>query len=191
MSSQRQQPGPSSSSARSDVGAQFALLRELKPTIQQVADLQKAIDLECLAHTDESGTADQTLSSGTALDITLYLSSSLVQWRGAASDVSWDVQLRALVAALALLLHKGMRELTAEPHDQLRRNIAARFNDVVNFSTSSLEDRMSKVNALYLIRLVGQYFSLLKRSQPLSDALPLPVLGLVMAGASMVSPSAP
>ncbi|KAL8748491.1 MAG: hypothetical protein Q9184_007263 [Pyrenodesmia sp. 2 TL-2023] len=185
MSLQQQQPGPSSPSARSDVGAQFALLRELKPTVQQVADLGKAIDLDCLAHTAEGDTGDRTVSCGTILEITLYLSSSLVQWRGTASDVSWDVQLRALVAALSLLLHKGVRELTGEPHDQLRRNIAARFNDIVNFSTSSVEDRMSKVNALYLIRLIGQYFSLFKRAEPLSDALPFPILGLVMAGASM------
>ncbi len=187
MSPQQQQILTPSLSATSDLAAQFALLRDLIPTVQQLADLQKAIDRECLAHTEACPTGNPAPSSGTVLEIALYLSSPLVQWHGTASDVSWDMQLRALVAALALLLHQGVRELTAEPHDGLRRNIAARFNDIVNFSTSSLEHRMSKVNAFYLIRLVNQYFSLFKRAQPLSDALPLPVLGLVMAGASMVS----
>ncbi|KAI4188321.1 MAG: hypothetical protein LQ346_005333 [Caloplaca aetnensis] len=191
MSPQQQQMLTPSLSATSDLAAQFALLRDLIPTVQQLADLRKAIDQECLAHTEDCPTRNPALSSGTVVEIALYLSSSLVQWQGTASDVSWDVQLRALVAALALLLHQGARNLTAEPHESLRRNIAARFNDIVNFSTSSLEDRMSKVNAFYLIRLINQYFSLFKRAQPLSDALPLPVIGLVMAGASMVSPPVP
>lgn len=170
-----------------NLSSQFDNIRDSSPTIRQIQDLQNSIDRECLAHSDHNNGADPTLSSGTVVQITPYLSSPLVQWRGADSDLFWEVQLRALIAALALLLHIGVTELTAEPHDQLRRNIAGRFNHVVNISTSSLEDRMSKANAHYLVRLAAQYFWLFKRAQPLPDALPLPILGLVMAGVSMVS----
>lgn len=97
--------------------------------------------------------------------------------------------LRALVAALALLHCNGLTRLTAKSYDELRRNIADRFIDIVNGrrkSHMSLEDRMWKANALFLIRLADQYSSLIERAQPLVDALGVLLLGLVLDGACIV-----
>ncbi|KAL8957398.1 MAG: hypothetical protein Q9183_006070 [Haloplaca sp. 2 TL-2023] len=46
---------------------------------------------------------------------------------------------------------------------------------------------MRKENALYLIRLVAQYSSLLRRAQALDEALSIPIIGLALASASIVS----
>ena len=158
------------------------------PTIAELSDLQKSIEQECLLRCIDPR-ANTTVSTGTIIQTTLYLSGSLLQWSDPQSGRFRDIQLRALVAAIALLHHIGLTELTAEPHEQLRLNIAARFNDIIDgrrASRSTLEDRMRKADALYLIRLAAQYFSLIKRAQPISDAAPVPILGLVFAGASIV-----
>ena len=158
------------------------------PTPQELSDFQRSIDEECRLRS-LSPSASPTVSTGTIVRITLYLSGPLLQWSDSQSGRFRDVQLRALVAAFALLHHSGLTELTAEPHDQLRMNIAARFNDIIDgkkASQTSLENRMRKADALYLIRLAAQYFSLIKRAQPLSDAVPIPIIGLALAGASVV-----
>ncbi|KAL8888602.1 MAG: hypothetical protein Q9215_003992 [Flavoplaca cf. flavocitrina] len=157
------------------------------PTIGELSDLQNSIEQECLLRCIDPK-ANTTVSTGTIIQTTLYLSGSLLQWSDPQSGRFRDIQLRALVAAIALLHHSGLTELTAEPHEQLRLNIAARFNDIIDgrrASRSTLEDRMRKADALYLIRLAAQYFSLIKRAQPISDAAPVPILGLVFAGASI------
>ncbi|KAL8951014.1 MAG: hypothetical protein Q9222_002990 [Ikaeria aurantiellina] len=121
------------------------------------------------------------------MEIATYLSTRLLQWSGPDSGKFREIQLRTLIGALALLHHSGLTELSSEPHNRLRSNIAGHFTDIVDSSELTLEHRVRKANALYLIRLVSQYFSLIKNSQPLSDALPIPILGLVLAGASAAS----
>ncbi|KAL8847263.1 MAG: hypothetical protein Q9221_007687 [Calogaya cf. arnoldii] len=159
------------------------------PSTYELSEFKKSLDQECLLRSLHPN-AHSTVSTGTVVQITLYLSGQLLQWSDAESGMFRDLQLRALVAALALLHHSGLTELTAEPHDQLRLNIAARFNDIIDgrrASRTTLQDRMRKADALYLIRLAAQYFSLIKRAQPLSDAVPIPIIGLVLAGASIAS----
>ncbi|KAL8644903.1 MAG: hypothetical protein Q9226_007536 [Calogaya cf. arnoldii] len=158
------------------------------PSTHELAEFKKSLDQECLLRSLHPN-ANPTVSTGTVVQITLYLSGQLLQWSDAESGMFRDLQLRALVAAFALLHHSGLTELTAEPHDQLRLNIAARFNDIIDgrrASRTALQDRLRKADALYRIRLAAQYFSLIKRAQPLSDAVPIPILGLVLAGASIV-----
>ena len=161
------------------------------PSSLDLLELGKALDVECLLRSREGGNHD-VASNGTLLDITLYISGPLLQWRGSDSGRFRNTQLRTLVAALALLHHAGLTELNADPYDRLRIRIANQFNDIVDGrrdSQLSLEDRMRKENALYLIRLVAQYFSLLRRAQALDEALSIPVIGLALASASIVSVS--
>ena len=157
------------------------------PTIGKLLHLQTLIDRECLHRSTDHGFRDADLAHGTIIQITLYLSSQLLQWSGPDSDIFREAQLRALVAAFALLHHSGVEKLTNEPFDQLRKNIAGRYKDIINVAESTLESRMRKANALYLIRLAAQYFSLIKRADPVKDSLVLPILGLVLVGASVVS----
>lgn len=189
MSSQHEQSQRSMPSTKITLADRLERCQARSPTSLELLDFNTALDIECLLRSKNTE-ADDTISSGTLIDVTLYLSGPLLQWRGSDSGRFRNLQLRGLVAALALLHHHGLSELSAEPYDRLRINIANRFNDIVDGrrdSQISLEDRMRKDNALYLIRLAAQYFSLLKRAQPLSDALSIPIIGLALAGASIVS----
>ncbi|KAL8704700.1 MAG: hypothetical protein Q9201_002162 [Fulgogasparrea decipioides] len=187
MSSHQWNPEGSSSSTELTWSERLERLKV--PTVQELLGLQRLLDNECLSRfrnpNDEPG-----VPTGVLVQITLCVSGRLVDWSGPLSGRLREVQLRALVGALALLHHNGLTALASEPYDELRMNIANRFNDIVDGrrnSGLSLEDRMRKANALYLIRLVAQYFSLIRRAQPLSDALSIPIIGLVLAGAGIAS----
>ncbi|KAL8738320.1 MAG: hypothetical protein Q9181_000863 [Wetmoreana brouardii] len=187
MSSQQWNPeGPFSST---ELTWSERLERLKVPTVQELLGLQRLLDNECLTRFRNPGD-EPGVPTGILVQITLCISGQLVDWSGPLSGRLREVQLRALVGALALLHHNGLTALASGPYDELRANIANRFNDIVEGrrnSGQSLEDRMRKANALYLIRLVAQYFSLIRRAQPLSDAISIPIIGLVLAGASIAS----
>ncbi|KAL9599701.1 MAG: hypothetical protein Q9219_003689 [cf. Caloplaca sp. 3 TL-2023] len=184
MNSQQRNYRPPAGSIGGNLNDHLERLIVGNPTVGQLSEINKLIDRECLLRSRQGANPDSTLSSGSLIEIVLHLSKPLLRWLGADSDIFRETQARALISALALLHHTGVTELSASPHDELRRNIAGRFNDIVNAPRTSLENRIRRANALYCIRLAAQYFSLIKRAQPLSEALTIPVLGLVMAGAS-------
>lgn len=164
-------------------------LNNQNPTLGQLLNLHRAINRECVHRSSHSGGPDPHLAYGTIIQLTVYLSSQLLLCDGPNSDIFRETQLRALIAAFALLLHTEITKLAPPPYDELRGNIAGRFNDIVSVPTSDLQSRMRKANALFLIRLAAQYFSLIKRAEPVPDVLVPSILGLVLVGASVVNPS--
>lgn len=121
--------------------------------------------------------------------VALYLSGPLIQVETLGSSIYRIHQLRALIAALALLDYLNVEELHAEPYGEMRLNIANRFNDIVDGrrpSQATLTERTRYVEAMFLVRLAAQYFSLFKRRESVAEALFVPVLGLVLTGASVV-----
>ena len=82
-----------------------------------------------------------------------------------------------------------MEELYAEAYNELRVNIANRFTDIADGrrpSQATLTEKTRYVEAMFLIRLAAQYFWLFRRRGPVAEALVVPVLGLVLTGASVV-----
>ena len=161
------------------------------PAPQDLLQLQVLLDRECLRQSSRRELpfrpTDYTpdLIKRTAL----YLSGPLNQVETFESSIYRIHQLRALIAALALLHHLEVKELHAEPYNLLRHNIADRFSDIVHGrrqSQTSTAETARYVTAVYLCRLAAQYFSLFKRRQPRSEALFVPVLGLALTGASIV-----
>ncbi|KAI4098527.1 MAG: hypothetical protein L6R37_006460 [Teloschistes peruensis] len=170
-----------------DLYSLFERLQTRNPTHRELLDLKNAIDRECSLRLRNNPIARES-SSGTLIGIALYLSGPLLQWRGSDSDRYLELQLRALVGSLGLVHHCGVTGLSGDVHDQLRTNIASRFNGIIDGRRNSqltLEERKSRAETLYLIRLADQTFSLFIRAQPLSDALSVPIIGLVFAGAAI------
>ena len=162
-----------------------------RPTTQELLELQKALHIECLR---QSSSAELLVhqSDYTPDDVkrlARYLSGPLVETENWESSGYRIRLLRVLVAALALLHHLGVEELHAEPYKELRQRIADRFRDIVygrRQSRRTAAGLLQYIQALFLIRLAAQYFSLFKRRQPSAEALAIPVLGLVLTGASLV-----
>ena len=162
------------------------------PAYQDLVQLKETLDGECwqvceaTASTFRSG--DYT--SDLIKRIAVYLSGPLNQVEDLESSRYRILQLRTLIAALALLHHLGVEELHAEPYSRLRLNISDRFSDIAHGrrrSQSLAIEKNRRATALYLVRLAAQYFSLFKRSLPRAEALVEPVLGLILTGASIVN----
>ncbi|KAL8939527.1 MAG: hypothetical protein Q9216_003313 [Gyalolechia sp. 2 TL-2023] len=162
-------------------------LNNQNPTLERLSNLHRALDRECVHRSSRAGRPDPNLAYGTIVQFTVYLSSQLLLCDGPHSDIFRETQLRALVAAFALLLHTEITQLAPPRYDELRGNIAGRFSDIVNIPTPDLQSRMRKANASFLIRLAAQYFSLIKRAEPVPDVLVPSILGLVLVGASVAS----
>ena len=158
------------------------------PAPQDLLRLRALLDHECLRRSSGREPADYTpdLIKRTAL----YLSGPLNEVETFESSVYRIHQIRTLIAALALLHHLEVEELHAEPYNVLRLNIAARFSDIVDGRRQSQvtsAETARYVTSLYLCRLAAQYFSLFKRRGPKAEVLFVPVLGLALTGASIVS----
>ena len=162
------------------------------PTNQDFRQLQVLLNSECLRRSSSLTLLAAQAGECTPDDVkqlALKLSGSLIEVETWESSEYRVQQLTTLVAALALLHHMQVEELHAQPYSQLRENIADRFKDVVDGRRESLRtpaETIRYVKNLYLVRLAAQYFSLFRRRQSRFEALAVPVLGLVLTGASVV-----
>ncbi|KAL8798156.1 MAG: hypothetical protein Q9182_006907 [Xanthomendoza sp. 2 TL-2023] len=178
---------PQLSAAEPSLAAWLERFNSESPTAQELSKFYGALKHQCLLRSLDPD-AEPTVSTGTLVRITEYLSGPLLQGSDPQSGRFRGVQLRALVAAFALLHHNGVTTLIAERYDRLRDNIADRFSDIVDGRRATqLEEQIRRAEALYTIRLVAQYFALIKRDQPLPEAWATPIIGLVLAGASIAS----
>ncbi|KAL9031616.1 MAG: hypothetical protein Q9196_000373 [Gyalolechia fulgens] len=157
------------------------ILDNENPTVEQLLDLHRAIERECSHRSSHAGRPDPNLAYGTIIQLIKYLSSPLLACNGPISDIFRETQLRALIAALALLLHTEITKIAQPRYVELRGNLASRFSDIKKVATSDLHSQIRKANALFLIRLAAQYFSLIKRLERVQDVLLPSILGLVLA----------
>ena len=161
------------------------------PTIQDLCQLQIVLNSQCLRHYSNPTSAAQAgdYTPDHIKQLALYLTGPLRQTETWESSEFRSQQLRTLVATLALLHHMKVEELHTQPYSQLRENIADRFRDVVDGRRASLKtpaETIRYIHTVYLLRLSAQYFSLFGRRQSRLEALAVPVLGLVLTGASVV-----
>ena len=164
------------------------------PAPRQLTHLQLLLDDECLRHSSSETSSFQSTDDTPDLirQIAEYLSGSLSQVENLESSGNRIQQLRALVASLALLHHLKVTIIHPRSYDKLRQNILHRYSEIKNGSQPSKatpEQTIRHETNLYLIKLVAQYFSLFRRSEPWHEALIAPVLGLVLTGASIVGNS--
>ena len=170
----------------------FARLRDTKsPKIQELIQLQGLLDAECLRHSlvQFSNNQNRSYSPDDVREMTEFLSGSLSQVETAESYDYRTHQLRALIAALALLHHMEVKKLHARSYFLLRQQISDRFSEIVDGrreSQTGPAESNRYFTSLYLVRLAAQYFSLFERRQSTTDAVFVPVLGLVLTGASIV-----
>ncbi|KAL8796524.1 MAG: hypothetical protein Q9195_001198 [Heterodermia aff. obscurata] len=171
----------------------FSLFREhASPSPRQLTQLQLLLDDECLRHSGNAPSSFLSMDDTPDLigQIAEYLSGPLSQVQSLDSSGNRIQQLRALVASLALLHHLGAEELHPKSYNKLRQNILDRYSEITSGrppSKANPEQFIRHKTNLYLIMLVAQYFSLFRRSGPRHEAFIAPVLGLVLAGASIAS----
>ena len=170
--------------------ASFSL--PVSPTIRQLYDLLLILDRKCLQHVTDTvlGPAqDSAFEVGTVVELALFLSGPLNQCGYSSTSLFEQMQLRALIASLALLQHNGVHTLDSDVYDKLRlKNISARFQKIA-FQlrrTSKLADRIRHAPNVYLVQLASQYVSFIHRGDSAWSSVFAPTMDILFSAISLV-----
>lgn len=166
-------------------------------TPRDLYDLQVELDHQCLqlvvttdaiTNAQVGTTEDLDLARACDQAFAERLSSSLNQSGHSGRYVFQEVQLRALVASLALLHHSGVHTMKPESWDKLKANISAWFNDITFQirGESSLADKTRHTSNIYLVQLAWQYLSFIQRGDSKLPSVVGPAVKILFASISVV-----
>ena len=182
-------PIPLNSALRETL-ASFSL--PVSPTIRQFYDLLLILDRKCLQHATDTvlePAQDSASEVETVVELAMFLSGPLSQCGYPSTFLFQEIQLRALVASLALLQHNGVHTLDSDVYDRLRlKNISAKFQKLA-FQlnrTTKLADRIRCAPNVYLVQLASQYVSFIDRGDSPWSSVFGPTLDILFSAISLV-----
>ena len=138
-------------------------------TTRQLYDLLSELNQECLRHATDVAldpAQDSTSEVESVAELAVYLSGSLNRCGHPGRSLFQEIQLRALIASLALLRHNRVNTLSPDLYDKLRlRNLSAMFQDIAFHlqSSTTLADRIRYAPNPYLVQLASHYVSFFRR----------------------------
>ena len=138
-------------------------------TTRQLYELLSELDQECLRHATDIAldpVQDSTSEVESVAELAVFLSGPLSQCGYPGRFLFQEIQLRALIASLALLGHNRVNTLNPSLYDRLRlKNISARFQSIAFHlqRRSPLADKIRAAPNIYLVQLSSQYASFVKR----------------------------
>lgn len=159
---------------------------------RQLYDLRLELDHQCLrlaAGINLDPQEDATSDVNSVKELAVFLSGALNQCGFPGRSLFETIQLRALISSLALLHHLGVTTLATETWDKLKTdNIPARFQTIAfqSKSKSTLAERIRYAPNVYLIQLVSQYLSFIRRGDSSLPSIVGPAIKLVFAGIAVV-----
>lgn len=159
------------------------------PTIRELYDLQIELDYQCLqsaADTDLRPIRYAKSDVNSVVGIAVFLSSSLSLARYPGTFLFQEVQLRALVSCLALLRYHAVESLNPAQWDTLRSNIASLFHQISYQPKSTLPEAIRYLSNVYLVQLVSQYLSFIRRGDAVLPSVVGPIVKIFFASVSIV-----
>lgn len=164
------------------------------PTIPELYKLQIELDYQCLqiaAATDLRPSQYAKSDVNSVVAIAVFLSGPLSLARFPGTFLFQEAQLRALVSCLALLHYHAVEALYPAQWDKLRTNIASFFQQisyqVPSPSKSTLPETIRYAPNIYLIQLVSQYLSFIRRGDSVLPSVVGPIVKIFFASVSLVS----
>ena len=132
---------------------------------------------------------DLTSEANSAKAAALILSGPLNECGHSTRFEFQQIQLRALIASLALLQHSGVATLDQAPWEKLKDELAARFQRI-SYQISScktLAEKMLYTPSIYLIQLASLYMSFIRRGEAVVPLVAGPLVQIFFATISIVS----
>lgn len=160
------------------------------PTIPELYKLQIDLDYQCLqiaAATDLRPTQHAKWNVNSVVAIAVSLSGPLNLARFPGTFLFQEAQLRALVSCLALLHYHAVEALYPAQWDELRTNIARFFQRISYQAPSTLQETIQYAPNVYLIQLVSQYLSFIRRGDSVLPSVVGPIVKIFFASVSLVS----
>ena len=152
--------------------------------------MQIDLDYQCLqiaADTDLRPTSRAKWNVNSVVAIAVFLSSPLSLARFPGTFLFQEAQLRALVSCLALLHYHAVEALYPAHLDELRTNIARFFQQISFQAPSTLQETIRYAPNVYLIQLVSQYLSFIRRGDSVLPSVVGPIVQIFFASVSLVS----
>lgn len=161
------------------------------PSIGELYELQLELDYQCLqlaADTDLRPVRCATSDVNSVVGIAVFLSSPLSQARYPGTFLYQEVQLRALVSCLALLHYHEVEALYPLQWDELRANICLYFRQVAfqRQSISTLPEAIRYAPNVYLVQLVSQYMSFIRRGDSKLPSVVGPIVKIFFGCVALV-----
>ena len=192
--SPRQRNG--SSSSRCIPQRQFSLASfnvNAVPTIRELYDLRDELDYQCLqtaADTNLRPTRFAKSDVNSVVGIAIFLASPLSLARFPGTFLFQEVQLRTLISCLALLHYHAVEALYPAQLDKLRTNVMTFFQQISfqprSPSKSNLAEAIRYAPNVYLIQLVSQYLSFIRRGDSVLPSVVGPIVRIFFASVSLV-----
>ena len=160
------------------------------PSQRELYALQVELDYQSLQRAaDVKSEHDLTSEVNSALAAALILSGPVNECGHSGRFEFQELQLRALIASLALLQHSGVATLDQAPWGKLKDELAAQFQRI-SYQTSSrtaLADKMLYTPSIYLIQLASLYMSFIRRGESVVPLVAGPLVKILFATISIVS----
>ena len=160
------------------------------PTISELYKLQIDLDYQCLqiaAATDLRPTQHVKWNVNSVVAIAVVLSGPLVLARFPGTFMFQEAQLRALVSCLVLLHYHAVEALYPAKWDELRTNIARLFQQISYQARSALQETIRYAPNVYLVQLVSQYLSFIRRGDSVLPSVVGPIVKIFFASVALVS----
>ena len=183
------------------------IIAELQTAIQDhqfdsetIEDIILILEHECLCWkykndgnvfaAQDAGAFRPTLENSRTNRLVEQLSSCLVMSISPSSHYERELQAKALLSALALLHAQGVSALQVAFHDDLRAQLAARFQDLQGVPGQKAvfsAETVRKVQCGYYLCLGAEYAKHWPKAQPVSVAVVSSVVSLLIVGGSITS----
>ena len=182
-----------------------AIIAELQTAVENhqfdaetLEDITRILWHECLCwkyenHGDlltgqDAGAFRHTLKNSQTSQLVVILASCLVRSISPSSHYERELQSKALLSALALLHAQGASALQAAFYDEMRAQLAARFQDLQGVpgqkAVFSVET-VRKVQCGYYLCLGAEYAKNFRRAEPVVVSVVSSVVSLLTVGASI------
>ena len=163
------------------------------PTIRELSELQIELDYQCLqsaADTNIRQTRFAKSDVNSVVGIAIFLSGPLSLARFPGTFLFQEIQLRTLISCLALLHYHAVEALYPAQWDKLRLNVAS-FFEQISFqprspSKSKLAEAIRYAPNVYLIQLVSQYLSFIRRGDAVLPSVVGPIVKIFFASFALV-----
>lgn len=161
------------------------------PTIRKLYDLQAELDYQCLqlaTKEDIRPTRYATSDVNSVVVIAVFLSGSLSLVRFPGTFLFQEVQLRALISCLALLHYHEVEALYPASWDKLSTNISDLFRQIAFQPRSelTLAEEVRYASNVYLVQLVSQYLSFIRRGDSKLPSVVGPIIKIFFGGIALV-----
>ena len=164
------------------------IYKDTSPTISDLYKQQLQLDQQCLQYaqtSDETATEHETSDVNSVIELAVKLSGPICLASYPGTFLFQEVQLRTLIASLALLYYLKVKALYPGQWDKVKRTDLQRIAFQLQ-PDSTLSERIRHADNRYLLQLASQYLDFFRRGDSNLPYVVGPIAKIFFGGLSLV-----